>query len=63
VGVFAVVKGIFVSAASLVLSWGTAIAFGFWPAGRTSFTRTGAPAVAAMAVQQTSSETALPDKL
>jgi hypothetical protein len=63
VGVFAVAKGIFVSAASLLLSWGTANAFGFWPGGRTSFTRRNAPAAAAIATQHPSNETALPDKL
>ncbi len=63
VGVFAVAKGLFVSAASLLLSWGTAIASGFWPAGRTSFTRRGAQAAAAIAVEQPSNEATLPDKL
>jgi surface polysaccharide O-acyltransferase-like enzyme len=63
VGLLAVAKGLFVSAASLLLSWGTAIAFGFWAAGRTSFTRRGAGAAAAIAAQPPSNEATLPDKL
>jgi surface polysaccharide O-acyltransferase-like enzyme len=55
VGMFAVAKGIFVSAASLLLSWGAAIAFGRIPAGgRTSFARGDAPAASAIAVEHPS---------
>ncbi len=61
VSLFAVAKGVFVSAAVLLLSWGVAWAFGqMLPAGRTSFARRSVPAPAMAA--QPSNETALPDK-
>ena len=61
VSLYAAAKGILVSAAVLLLSWGVAIAAGHvLPSSRTSFARRNAPAQAAA---RPSNEAAVPDKL
>jgi glucan biosynthesis protein C len=62
VSLFAMAKGVLVSAVVLLLSWGVAIAFGaVLAAGRTGFTRRSVPAPAMAA--RPSNESALSDKL